>query len=51
MVETSRELLKPPPSPPSTTRPSTPASMALIAAARDGTTWKTVRPASLSAAQ
>ncbi len=50
IVETGRVLLNPPPSPPSTTRPSTPASTALRAARRDGTTWKTVMPASCSAA-
>ena len=48
-VETGRGFLKPPPSPPSTTRPSTPASTAFCAARRVGTTWKTVRPASFSA--
>ncbi len=36
MVATSRGFLKPPPSPPSTTRPSTPASTAFSAAASDG---------------
>ena len=41
-------LLKPPPSPPSTTSPSTPASTAFNAAASVGTTWYTVKPASLS---
>ena len=45
MVDTSRGFLNPPPSPPSTTRPSTPASTAFSAAASVGTTWKTVRPA------
>ena len=49
MVATSRGFLKPPPSPPSTTRPSTPASIALRAPRSVGTTWKTVRPACLSA--
>ena len=39
MVATSRGFLKPPPSPPSTTRPSTPASIAFSAARSDGTTW------------
>jgi hypothetical protein len=48
MVATSRGFLNPPPSPPSTTRPSTPASTALRAADRVGTTWNTVSPASLS---
>ena len=38
MVETSRGFLKPPPSPPSTTRPSTPHSTAFNAAERLGTT-------------
>ena len=46
---TGRGLLKPPPSPPSTMRPSTPASTALSALTRFGTTWKTVRPASFKA--
>ena len=41
--------LNPPPSTPSTTRPSTPASTALWAAATVGTTWNTVRPAAFSA--
>ena len=49
MVETGRGLLNPPPSPPSTIRPSTPAATAFSAAAMVGTTWKTVSPASLSA--
>ena len=49
MVETSRGFLKPPPSPPSTTRPSTPASTAFSAARSVGTTWNTVSPASFSA--
>ena len=44
----SRGFLKPPPSPPSTTRPSTPASIARNAVFSVGTTWNTVRPASLS---
>ena len=48
IVDTGRGLLKPPPSPPSTMRPSTPASTAFSAPVRLGTTWKTVRPASLS---
>jgi hypothetical protein len=51
MEATSREFLKPPPSPPSTTRPSTPASIAFRAAASEGTTWKTVSPFDLSASQ
>ena len=51
MVATSRLFLNPPPSPPSTTRPSTPASMAFCAAASDGTTWNTVRPLPFSASQ
>ena len=51
MVETSLGFLKPPPSPPSTTRPSTPAATAFSAASRDGTTWKTVRPADFSCSQ
>src|SRR6185369_7510509 len=51
MVATSRAFLNPPPSPPSTTSPSTPASMAFVAAAIDGTTWKTVRPSDFSASQ
>ena len=38
MVETGLGFLKPPPSPPSTTRPSTPASIALSAMSRVGTT-------------
>ena len=50
MVATSLGFLNPPPSPPSTTRPSTPASTALRAALSVGTTWNTVRPASLSCA-
>ncbi len=41
--------LNPPPSPPSTTRPSTPASIAFKAARKLGTTWNTVSPASLNA--
>ena len=48
MVDTGRGLLNPPPSPPSTTRPSTPASTALRAACSVGTTWNTVSPAALS---
>jgi hypothetical protein len=48
---TSRGFLKPPPSPPSTTRPSTPASIAFSAADSDGTTWNTVRPALFNASQ
>ena len=47
MVATGVGLLNPPPSLPSTTRPSTPASTALSAALRVGTTWYTVSPASL----
>ena len=50
MVDTGVGLLKPPPSPPSTISPSTPASTALRAACSVGTTWKTVSPASLSCA-
>ena len=50
IVLTSRGFLKPPPSPPSTTRPSTPAATAFNAEANVGTTWNTVRPASLSCA-
>ena len=46
MVDTGRGFLKPPPSPPSTTKPSTPASKAFIAMSRVGTTWKTLIPAS-----
>ena len=45
MLATSRGFLKPPPSPPSTTKPSTPQATAFLAAPRLGTTWKTVRPA------
>ena len=48
MVATGRGFLNPPPSPPSTMRPSTPASTALAAARSVGTTWKTVSPASFS---
>jgi hypothetical protein len=48
MVDTGRGLLKPPPSPPSTISPSTPAATAFSAARTVGTTWKTVRPASFS---
>ena len=48
IVETGFVLLNPPPSPPSTTSPSTPASTAFCAARIDGTTWKTVIPASWS---
>jgi hypothetical protein len=48
MEATSRGFLKPPPSPPSTTRPSTPASIALRAPLSVGTTWKTVSPAAFS---
>ena len=51
MVATSLGFLNPPPSPPSTTRPSTPASTAFSAAAREGTTWNTVSPAAFSAPQ
>ena len=47
IVDTGVGLLKPPPSPPSTTRPSTPASTAFSAAASVGTTWYTVSPAAL----
>ena len=39
-------LLNPPPSPPSATMPSTPASIAFSARGRLGTTWNTVMPAS-----
>ena len=49
-VETSFGFLNPPPSAPSTTKPSTPASMAFRAASRVGTTWKTVSPAAFSSA-
>ena len=42
-------ILESPPSPPSTIRPSTPASTAFIAAFRVGTTWNTVSPAAFSA--
>src|SRR5579871_4990917 len=48
IVDTGRVLLNPPPSPPSTTRPSTPASTALRAARSDGTTWNTVMPAAFN---
>src|ERR1019366_5129613 len=48
--DTGRGFLNPPPSPPSTISPSTPASTALAAARRVGTTWNTVRPASFSEA-
>ncbi len=48
IVATSSGFLNPPPSPPSTTRPSTPAATAFNAAASDGTTWNTVSPASFS---
>ena len=48
--ETSRVFLKPPPSAPSTTSPSTPASTALSAAFNVGTTWNTVSPPALSSA-
>ena len=48
IVATSRGFLKPPPSPPSTTSPSTPASIAFSAPCRFGTTWNTVSPAALS---
>ena len=51
MVATSRPFLNPPPSPPSTTSPSTPASIAFCAAAIDGTTWNTVKPAPFRASQ
>ena len=51
MDDTSRAFLKPPPSAPSTTRPSTPAAIAFSPAANDGTTWNTVNPASFSSAQ
>ena len=44
MLATSRGFLNPPPSPPSTTSPSTPQDTAFLAAARLGTTWKTVNP-------
>src|SRR5665213_4452624 len=46
--DTGRGFLNPPPSPPSTMSPSTPASTALAAARSVGTTWNTVRPASFS---
>ena len=45
---TSRGFLKPAPSLPSTTSPSTPASTARWAPLSVGTTWNTIRPASLS---
>ena len=41
-------FLKPPPSAPSTTRPSTPAAIAFSAPRMVGTTWKTVMPSSFS---
>ena len=44
---TSRGFLKPAPSLPSTTSPSTPASTARCAPFSVGTTWNTIRPASL----
>ncbi len=50
MVATSRGFLNPPPSLPSTMRPSTPASTAFKAAESVGTTWKTVKPAAFSCA-
>ena len=48
IVATSRGFLNPPPSPPSTTRPSTPASTAFNAPFKVGTTWKTTSPAAFS---
>ena len=51
MLITGCGFLKPPPSPPSTISPSTPASTAFIAAFSVGTTWNTVRPAAFSGAQ
>ena len=50
IVATSRGFLKPPPSSPSTTSPSTPASTAFSAARSVGTTWNTVSPAAFSCA-
>ena len=49
IVDAPVGALKPPPSLPSTTSPSTPASTAFSAPRSDGTTWNTVRPASFSA--
>ncbi len=49
IVDAPVGALKPPPSLPSTTRPSTPASTAFNAPRNDGTTWKTVMPASFNA--
>ena len=50
MVDEPWGFLNPPPSTPSTMRPSTPASTALRAPRKVGTTWKTVMPASFSMA-
>ncbi len=50
IVATSFGFLKPPPSLPSTINPSTPHSTAFSAAARLGTTWNTVSPASFNCA-
>ena len=49
IVDAPVGALNPPPSLPSTTSPSTPASTAFNAPRNDGTTWNTVRPASFSA--
>ena len=51
IVDAPVGALKPPPSLPSTTSPSTPASTAFNAPRNDGTTWNTVMPASFSAAR
>src|SRR5262249_48020966 len=50
IVDAPVGALNPPPSLPSTPRPSTPASTALHAPRSEGTTWNTVMPLSLSAA-
>src|SRR6185295_18589311 len=49
IVDAPVGALKPPPSLPSTTSPSTPASTAFSAPRNDGTTWNTVSPASFNA--
>jgi len=49
--ETGCGFLNPPPSPPSTINPSTPASTAFRAALSVGITWNTVKPAALSSRQ
>src|SRR6478735_2909862 len=49
IVDAPVGALNPPPSLPSTTSPSTPASTALSAPRNEGTTWNTVSPASLNA--